>query len=64
MRDYPVRGHNMSFHIKRRRLVDTETRKSVSRRWDIVAEGTRFSKEFAAFLKDMLGQIPDYGPLY
>ncbi len=30
---------------------------------DIVAEGTRFSKEFAAFLKGMLGQIPDYGPL-
>ena len=63
VRDYPVRGRKMSFHIKRRRWVDTETDKSVSRRWDLVAEGTRFSKEFAAFLKDMLGQIPDYGPL-
>ena len=53
----------MTFHVKRRRWVETETGKSVSKRWDIVAEGTRFSKEFAAFLKDMLGQIPDYGPL-
>ena len=63
VRDYPVRGRKMTFHIKRRRWVETATGKSVSRRWDLVAEGTRFSKEFAAFLKDMLGQIPDYGPL-
>jgi len=63
VRDYPVRGRKMSFHIKRRRWVEVKTGKSVSRRWDLVAEGTRFSKEFAAFLKDMLGQIPDYGPL-
>lgn len=63
VRDYPVRGRKMTFHVKRRRWVDIETGKSVSKRWDIVAEGTLFSKEFAAFLKDMLGQIPDYGPL-
>lgn len=63
IRDYPVRGRKMSFHVKRRRWVDKETGKSVSRQWNLVAEGTRFSKEFAAFLKDMLGQIPDYGPL-
>lgn len=51
IRDYPVRGRKMSFHVKRRRWVDNETGKSVSRRWDLVSEGTRFSKEFAAFLK-------------
>ena len=62
VRDYPVRGRKMSFHIKRRRWVETETGKSVSRRWDLVAEGTRFSKEFAAFLKDMLGQILNCTP--
>ena len=33
------------------------------KRWDIVAEGTRISKKFAAFLKDMLGQVPDHGSL-
>lgn len=63
VRDYPVRGRKMTFHVKRRRWVELETGKSVSKHWDIVAKGTRFSKEFAAFLKDMLGQIPDYGPL-
>ena len=63
VRDYPVRGRKMTFHIKRRRWVELATGRSISKRWDIVAEGTRFSKEFAAFLKDMLGQIPDYGPL-
>lgn len=63
VRDYPVRGRKMTFHVKRRRRVDISTGKSVSKRRDIVAEGTRFSKEFAAFLKDMLGQIPAYGPL-
>lgn len=39
----------MSFHIKRRRWVDVEIGNSVSRHWDLVAEGTHFSKEFAAF---------------
>mgnify|MGYP006981130999 CR=1 FL=1 len=63
VRDYPVRGRKMTFHVKRRRWVDKETGKSVSKRWDIVAEGTRISKEFAAFLKDMLGQVPDHGSL-
>lgn len=63
VRDYPVRGRKMSFHVKRRRWVETETGRSVGRQWDLVAEGTRFSKEFAVFFKDMLGQIPDYGPL-
>ena len=63
VRDYPVRGRKMTFHVRRRRWIEVNTCKSVSKRWDLVAEGTRFSKEFAAFLKDMLGQIPDYGPL-
>ena len=49
VRDYPVRGLKMSFHIKRRRWIDTETGRSVSCRWVLIAEGTRFSKEFAAF---------------
>ena len=63
IRDYPVRERKMSFHVKRRRWVDIKTGRSVSRQWDLVAGGTRFSKEFAAFLKGLLGQIPDYGPL-
>ncbi len=51
VRDYPVRGRRMTFHVKRRRWIDVDTGKSVSKHWDIAAEGTRFSKEFAAFFK-------------
>ena len=36
VRDYPVRGRKMTFHVKRRRWVEIETGKSVSKRWDIV----------------------------
>ena len=31
--------------------------------YELVAKGTRHSVEFAAFLKEFLGEIPDYGPL-
>ena len=63
VRDYPVRGRKMTLHVKRRRWVDVKTGKSLGRHWRLAAEGTRFSKEFASFLKNMLGQIPDHGPL-
>jgi hypothetical protein len=46
-------------HIRRRRWKDSEG-KSVSKDWELIAKGTRFSKEFAAFLKEYLGFIPDY----
>lgn len=63
VRDYPIKGRNMIFHVKLCRWVETATGKSVSKHWDIVADGIRFSKEFAAFFNGMLVQIPDYGPL-
>lgn len=63
VRDFPLRGRRMTFHIKRRRWIVRSTGESIGKRWDLVADGTRHSKEFAFFLKGMLGQIPDYGPL-
>jgi len=35
----------------------------VSKDWQLVAKGTRHSNEFAAFLKEFLGYIPDYGQI-
>ena len=29
----------------------------------VTADGTRYSKEFATFLKEFLGYIPDYGQI-
>jgi hypothetical protein len=62
IRDFPIRDRKVTLHVKRRRWKDS-TGKSISKDWELVAKGTRHSKEFAAFLKGMLGEIPDYGPL-
>ena len=58
--DFPIREYRTVLHVRRRRWKDAEG-KSVSKDWQMVAKGTRYSKEFAAFLKEFLGYIPDYG---
>lgn len=60
--DFPIRDHRTILHIRRRRWTDQEG-KTVSRNWQLVAQGTRHSKEFAAFLKEYLGYIPDYSAI-
>lgn len=60
--DFPVRDHRTVLHIRRRRWKDAQG-KSVSRDWQLVAKGTRHSKEFASFLKEYLGYVPDYGTI-
>lgn len=51
IQDFPLRGKKVFLHIKRRRWLDKETNNIVQRNWDLVAQGTRMSIEFAAFLK-------------
>jgi hypothetical protein len=63
IQDFPIRDRRVKLYVRRRRWKVKATGKSVSKDWDLVAKGTRHSKEFAAFLKGMLGEIPDYGPL-
>ncbi len=63
IQDYPIRGKKALLNIKRRRWIDRTTGKSVGNDYKLVAEGTRHSVEFAAFLKGLLGGIPDYSPL-
>lgn len=63
VQDYPIRGKKSLLRIKRRRWIDNTTGKSVGNDYNLVAKGTRHSVEFAAFLKELLGIIPDYGPL-
>lgn len=57
--DFPIRDHRTVLHIRRRRWTDKDG-KTISKDWQLVAKGTRHSKEFAAFLKEFLGYIPDY----
>ena len=58
--DFPIRDHKVILKIRRRRWTDIRTGKSFSLPidLDIVAKGTRYSKEFGAFLKDTYGDIP------
>ena len=63
IRDFPLRDRKVMLHIRRWCWVDQTTGKSVFRSWKLVADGTQYTKEFASFLKDMLGFISDYDPL-
>ena len=58
--DFPIRDHKVILRIRRRRWVDTRTGKSFSIPidLDVVAKGTRYSKEFGAFLKETYGDVP------
>ena len=58
--DFPIRDHKVILKIRRRRWTDTRTGKSFSLpiSLDIVAKGTRYSKEFGAFLKETYGDVP------
>ena len=56
--DFPIRDHKVILKIRRRRWTDTRTGKSFSIPidLDIVAKGTRYSKEFGAF--ETYGDVP------
>lgn len=58
--DFPIRDHKVVLRIRRRRWTDTRTGKSFSIpiNLDVVCKGTRYSKEFGAFLKETYGDIP------
>ena len=47
VQDFPIRGHKVFLHIKRRRWLNTTTGKVQQRDWNQVAQGTRMMKEFA-----------------
>lgn len=51
VKDFPLRGKSCYLHVKRRRWLDKDLSKTVSRDWKLIAHGTRLTKEFADFLK-------------
>ena len=56
--DFPIRDHKVVLILRRRRWVDSRTGKSFILPLKVTADGTRYSKEFAAFLKSTYGEIP------
>lgn len=55
IRDFPIRNKGVDLIVRRRRWYDRRTGKTFSESYDLKAEGTRYSKEFAAFLKGLYG---------
>jgi hypothetical protein len=55
IQDFPIRGYRVYLHVKRRRWLNEDTNQVVFRNWDVIAKGTRITKEFAAFLKESGG---------
>lgn len=53
IKDFPIRGKACYLEVKRRRWLNKELNKVVSRDWQLVAEGTRMTNEFASFLKEV-----------
>lgn len=53
IQDFPLRGKFVFLHIKRRRWTDKQSQEIIQRDWNIVAQGTRMTYEFADFLKEI-----------
>jgi hypothetical protein len=51
VQDFQIRGHQVNLHVIRRRWLNENTDKIVFRNWNLVADGTRVTQEFEAFLK-------------
>lgn len=53
IKDFPIRGRACYLKVKRRRWLNQDMSKIISRDWELVAKGTRMTKEFATFLKEL-----------
>ena len=56
--DSPIRDHKVTLVLRRRRWKNKETGETFADRISVTESGTRYSKEFAAFLKETYGDIP------
>lgn len=56
--DFPIRDHKVVLVLRRRRWVDSRTGRSFILPLKLTAAGTRYSREFAAFLKETYGHVP------
>ena len=60
--DFPIRDRKVVLHVRRRRWLDVEGKNVVLNVYKLAVTGTRYSEEFAAFLKERLGYVPSDGP--
>lgn len=58
--DFPARARKLTLHIRRRRWLDKEGKNVILDVYTLANNGTKFSDEFAEFLKKKLGPDPRY----
>ena len=56
---FPIRRKDTFLHVRRRKWLVESTGEVISNTFDLAAKGTRYSDEFAFFLKGLLGYLPD-----
>ena len=54
IQDFPIRERALYLHVRRRKWQINNTGQVISNKWDTTAEGTRYTKDFASFLKEIL----------
>lgn len=59
IQDFPLRDKALYLHVRRRKWAVESSGQVVSKTWNLSATGTRYSNEFASFLKGLLGYLPD-----
>lgn len=53
IQDFPLRGLSVYLHIKRLRWTVKSSQDIIKRDWNLVAQGTRMTEDFSAFLKEI-----------
>ena len=57
--DFPIRDKAVYLHVRRRKWQIESSGNVISRQWDLSAQGSRYTKGFATFLKGLHGYLPD-----
>lgn len=54
IQDFPIRDKAVFLIVRRRRWKENGTKTIYSNKWNLTAQGTSYTKEFAEFLKKIL----------
>ena len=55
IQDFPIRDKPVFLYVRRRKWLNKATGNIVSNQWDLTSKGTRYTKDFATFLKGLFG---------
>jgi hypothetical protein len=58
IQDFPIRERGVTFIVRRRKWFEKDTGKIYSNQFDLTAQGTSYTKDFADFLKEVFRQLP------